>query len=155
MTHLAIMVSVIVMCMMFLAQVTHDDHVKFPVGISRNNDGFVGQRCSVDYGKRNIGHQLVELQGNDTRETGIIGCSYIDAVHFGFEHDVLINNYLYWNCSYTSTGIIAMLRKNIIAPVKIKVQSGEVLSVDCRIENGRILDLSLTCSAKKIGEGSI
>ncbi len=54
-----------------------------------------------------------------------------------------------------STGIIAMLRKNIFAPVKVKVQSGEVLSVDCRIENGRILDLSLTGSAKKIGEGSI
>lgn len=54
-----------------------------------------------------------------------------------------------------STGIIAMLRKNIVAPVKVKVQSGEVLSVDCRIDNGRILDLSLTGSAKKIGEGII
>lgn len=54
-----------------------------------------------------------------------------------------------------STGIIAMLRKNVNAPVKIKVQSGEVLSVDCRIDGGRILDLSLTGSAKKIGEGYI
>lgn len=54
-----------------------------------------------------------------------------------------------------STGIIAMLKKNLSSPVKIKVQSGEVLSVDCRIENGRILDLSLTGSAKKIGEGII
>lgn len=54
-----------------------------------------------------------------------------------------------------STGIIAMLKKNIIAPVKVIVQSGEVLSVNCRIENGKILDLSLTGSAKKIGEGCI
>ncbi len=54
-----------------------------------------------------------------------------------------------------STGIVAMLKKNINAPVKVKVQSGEVLSVNCRIENGKILDLSLTGSAKKIGEGSI
>jgi diaminopimelate epimerase len=54
-----------------------------------------------------------------------------------------------------STGIIAMLKKNINAPVKIKVQSGEVLSVNCRIESGKIFDLSLTGSAKKIGEGSI
>jgi diaminopimelate epimerase len=54
-----------------------------------------------------------------------------------------------------STGIIAVLKKNISSPVKIKVQSGEVLRVDCRIENGRIFDLSLTGSAKKIGEGNI
>lgn len=54
-----------------------------------------------------------------------------------------------------STGIIAMLKKNINAPVKVKVQSGEVLSVNCKIENGKIFDLSLTGSAKKIGEGNI
>lgn len=54
-----------------------------------------------------------------------------------------------------STGIIAMLKKNLSPPLKIKVQSGEVLSVDCRIENDNIFDLSLTGSAKKIGEGII
>ena len=54
-----------------------------------------------------------------------------------------------------STGIIAMLKKGFSSPVKIKVQSGEVLSVNCRIEDGKLFDLSLTGSAKKIGEGSI
>lgn len=54
-----------------------------------------------------------------------------------------------------STGIIAMLKKGISSPVKIKVQSGEVLLVNGRVENGRVLDLSLTGSAKKFGEGSL
>ncbi len=54
-----------------------------------------------------------------------------------------------------STGIIAVLKKGLIAPVNIKVQSGEVLEVNCRIENNRTLDLSLTGSARKFGEGII
>ncbi len=54
-----------------------------------------------------------------------------------------------------STGIIAMLKKGISSPVKIKVQSGEVLLVNGRIENGSVLDLSLTGSARKFGEGSL
>ncbi len=54
-----------------------------------------------------------------------------------------------------STGIIAMLKKGISSPVKIKVQSGEVLLVTGRVENGRILDLSLTGSARKFGDGDI
>ena len=54
-----------------------------------------------------------------------------------------------------STGIIAMLKKELSSPVKIKVQSGEVLLVNGRIENRRIADLSLTGSARKFGEGSL
>jgi diaminopimelate epimerase len=54
-----------------------------------------------------------------------------------------------------STGIIAMLKKGISSPVKIKVQSGEILLVNSRIENGKIMDLSLTGSARKFGEGNI
>lgn len=54
-----------------------------------------------------------------------------------------------------STGIVAMLKKGINSPVKIKVQSGEVLLVNGRIENGKISDLSLTGSARKFGEGNI
>lgn len=54
-----------------------------------------------------------------------------------------------------STGIVAMLKKGISSPVKIKVQSGEVLLVNGRLENGRITNLSLTGSARKFGEGNI
>lgn len=54
-----------------------------------------------------------------------------------------------------STGIVAMLKKGINSPVKIKVQSGEVLRVNGRIGNGKISDLSLTGSARKFGEGNI
>ncbi|HWA05101.1 MAG TPA: diaminopimelate epimerase [Ignavibacteria bacterium] len=54
-----------------------------------------------------------------------------------------------------STGIIAMLKKGISSPVKVKVQSGEVLLVTGRVENGKILDLSLTGSARKFGDGDI
>jgi len=54
-----------------------------------------------------------------------------------------------------STGIIAMMKKGFFSPVKIKVQSGEVLLVNGRLDNGKILDLCLTGSARKIGEGSL
>jgi len=54
-----------------------------------------------------------------------------------------------------STGIIAMMKKGFLSPVKIKVQSGEVLLVNGRIDSGRIMDLSLTGSARKIGEGNL
>lgn len=54
-----------------------------------------------------------------------------------------------------STGIITMLKKGINSPVKIKVQSGEVLLVTGRIENGKFMDLSLTGSARKFGEGNL
>jgi diaminopimelate epimerase len=54
-----------------------------------------------------------------------------------------------------STGIIAMMKKGFSSPVKIKVQSGEVLLVNGRIDSGKILDLCLTGSARKIGEGSL
>lgn len=54
-----------------------------------------------------------------------------------------------------STGIIAMLKKGFTSPVKIKVQSGEVLMVNGKIEAGRIMGLSLTGSARKFGEGSL
>ncbi len=54
-----------------------------------------------------------------------------------------------------STGITAMLEKKFTSPVKIMVQSGEVLNVDCSIKDGKITGLTLTGSEKKIGEGSI
>ncbi|NOS85576.1 MAG: diaminopimelate epimerase [Ignavibacteria bacterium] len=54
-----------------------------------------------------------------------------------------------------STGVIGMLKKGISSPVKIKVQSGEILLVNGRIENGKIMDLSLTGSARKFGEGNL
>jgi diaminopimelate epimerase len=54
-----------------------------------------------------------------------------------------------------STGIIAVLKKGLMPPVSIKVQSGEVLRVNYRIDNNRILDLSLTGSARKFGEGVV
>lgn len=54
-----------------------------------------------------------------------------------------------------STGIIAMLEKGFTSPVKIKVQSGEVLEVECKVAEGKISGLSLTGSARKIGEGSL
>jgi len=54
-----------------------------------------------------------------------------------------------------STGIIAMMKKGFLSPVKIKVQSGEVLLVNGRLDNGKILDLCLTGSARKIGEGNL
>ncbi len=54
-----------------------------------------------------------------------------------------------------STGIIAMLNKGFESPVNIKVQSGEVLQVEAKSADGKISELSLTGSAKKIGEGNI
>jgi diaminopimelate epimerase len=54
-----------------------------------------------------------------------------------------------------STGIIAILKKGFTSPVNVQVQSGETLKVECRIEAGQIMDLSLTGSAKKIGEGEL
>ncbi|MEO8513756.1 MAG: diaminopimelate epimerase [Ignavibacteria bacterium] len=54
-----------------------------------------------------------------------------------------------------STGIIAMMKKDFKAPVKIRVQSGEVLTVNCKMKDGKLTDLSLTGSAKKIDEGNI
>lgn len=54
-----------------------------------------------------------------------------------------------------STGIIAMLQKGIPAPVKIQVQSGEVLTVEGNIEGAGVTGLTLTGSAKKIGEGEV
>lgn len=54
-----------------------------------------------------------------------------------------------------STAIIAMLKKGISSPVKIKVQSGEVMMVKGKIEEGEITDLSLTGSARKFGEGNL
>lgn len=54
-----------------------------------------------------------------------------------------------------STGIIAMMNKGLKPPVKVKVQSGEILQVDAKIVEGKITALSLTGSAKKFGEGEI
>jgi diaminopimelate epimerase len=54
-----------------------------------------------------------------------------------------------------STGIIAMLQKGIPAPVKIQVQSGEVLTVEGIPEGAGVTGLTLTGSAKKIGEGEV
>ena len=54
-----------------------------------------------------------------------------------------------------STGIIALMKKGFTSPVNIKVQSGEVLQVNAKLENGKISELFLTGSARKIGEGSL
>jgi len=58
------------------------------------------------------------------------------------------------------TGIIASalvsgLIKNVKPPVKVLAQSGECLTVDFKIENSKISDLSLQGSARKIGEGEL
>lgn len=54
-----------------------------------------------------------------------------------------------------STGIISMLQKGIHPPVKIQVQSGEVLTVEAKQEGESPTGLTLTGSAKKIGEGEL
>jgi len=54
-----------------------------------------------------------------------------------------------------STGIAAMLQKGISSPVKVQVQSGEVLTVEADVNGGNVSGLTLTGSAKKIGEGEI
>ncbi len=54
-----------------------------------------------------------------------------------------------------STGIIAMLQKGIAAPVKVQVQSGEVLTVEGIPGGAGVTGLTLTGSAKKIGEGEV
>ena len=54
-----------------------------------------------------------------------------------------------------STGIVAMLEKGFTSPVKIKVQSGEVLEVEGKVKDGKIGEISLTGSARRIGEGSL
>jgi diaminopimelate epimerase len=54
-----------------------------------------------------------------------------------------------------ASAIVSGLVKNIKAPVKVLSQGGEWLTVDFKIENSKIKDLSLEGSAKKIGEGEI
>lgn len=54
-----------------------------------------------------------------------------------------------------SSGIISVLKGYSTPPVKVRVQSGEILTVDFKVFNSSISDLSLTGSAKKISEGEI
>lgn len=54
-----------------------------------------------------------------------------------------------------STAIISNLLGITSAPVKILVQSGEWLTVDFKNDNGKITELSLEGSAKKIDEGEL
>ena len=54
-----------------------------------------------------------------------------------------------------STAIAAMLTKGITSPVRIQVQSGEVLSVEGNPDGTGITGLTLTGSAKKTGEGEL
>ncbi len=78
------------------------------------------------------------------------GCIRLRTYERGVERETLA-----CGTGIISTGIIAMLKKGISSPVKVKVQSGEVLLVKGRIENGKIMDLSLTGSARKFGEGNL
>ena len=54
-----------------------------------------------------------------------------------------------------STGIAAMLSKGLISPVRVQVQSGEILTVEGDLKGGRITGLTLTGSARMIGGGEI
>lgn len=54
-----------------------------------------------------------------------------------------------------SSAIISGLLGKVIPPVKVLVQSGERLTVDFIIDNGKISNLSLKGSARKIKEGKL
>lgn len=54
-----------------------------------------------------------------------------------------------------SSAIISGLLGKVIPPVKVLVQSGERLTVDFIIDNGRISNLSLEGSVRKIKEGKL
>ncbi len=54
-----------------------------------------------------------------------------------------------------SSAVISSLLGKTFPPVKILVQSGEWLTVDFKNNNGKISDLSLEGSAKKIDEGEL
>ncbi len=52
-----------------------------------------------------------------------------------------------------SSAIVYAVDRSAEPPVTVQVQSGENLIVDFKMGNGKITDLSLTGSARKIGEG--
>ena len=54
-----------------------------------------------------------------------------------------------------ASGVVSVLLNKANAPVRVLVQSGEWLTVDFRLQNERILDLSLTGSTRKISEGEL
>lgn len=54
-----------------------------------------------------------------------------------------------------SSAIASVFRNKVQLPVKTKVRSGEILEVDFIFSHSRIMELSLTGSAKKISEGMI
>lgn len=54
-----------------------------------------------------------------------------------------------------SSGIVSALQGKVKTPVKVMVQSKEILIIDFGFRDGRISDLSLTGSAVKLSEGSI
>ena len=54
-----------------------------------------------------------------------------------------------------ASAIVSTLSDKTKIPVRVLVQSGEWLNVDFKLQNERILDLSLTGSAKKISEGEL
>lgn len=54
-----------------------------------------------------------------------------------------------------SAGIISVMKSIAAAPVKVLVQSGEWLTVELKLKNNSIADLSLTGSARKVSEGEI
>ena len=54
-----------------------------------------------------------------------------------------------------SSAIVSALKGYTKPPVKVQVQSGEKLVVDIKLQDGKLKELSLTGSAKKISEGII
>lgn len=97
-------------------------------------------------------HKDFEPKGGNVNFAQVLndGTIRLRTYERGVEHETLA-----CGTGIISTGIIAMLKKGFTSPVKIKVQSGEVLMVNGKIEAGRIMGLSLTGSARKFGEGSL
>jgi diaminopimelate epimerase len=54
-----------------------------------------------------------------------------------------------------ASGIISAILNKVAAPVRVLAQSGEWLIVDFNLNNDKILNLSLTGSAKKISNGEL
>jgi diaminopimelate epimerase len=110
-------------------------------------------KLDVDNTGRNLRfHKAFEPRGGNVNFAEILADNTIRLRTYerGVERETLA-----CGTGIISTGVIAMLEKGFTSPVKIKVQSGEVLEVEGKVTDGKISELSLTGSARKIGDGSL
>jgi diaminopimelate epimerase len=97
-------------------------------------------------------HERFKPKGANVNFTGVISKNEIRIRTYerGVERETLA-----CGTGIISSAVISVLLGKVNPPVKVLVQSGEWLTVDLKNDNGKISDLSLEGSAKKIDEGEL